>query len=123
MRSAVAIRPSPHTAGFAPPPAGKGGGARAAAVSACDLLLQSDYPCTRPVSRPRLREERGAAALQVPRDTFLSTETSVLRTDPTTREIYSCAERDHINSWLRTLAQIRQWPTTWPTRWFRPDTP
>jgi hypothetical protein len=43
--------------------------------------------------------------------------------DPTTREIYVCAERDQINSWLRTLAQIRQWPTTWPTRWFRPEAP
>jgi len=37
--------------------------------------------------------------------------------DITAREIYGHAERELINSWLRTLAQIRQWPTTWPTRW------
>jgi len=42
--------------------------------------------------------------------------------DPTTNEIYERAAREELNSWLRTLAQIRQWPTTWPTRWSPPQT-
>jgi hypothetical protein len=62
------------------------------------------------------RHRRRPANLHLPGDL-------VLLIDPTTREIYVCAERDQINSWLRTLAQIRQWPTTWPTRWFRPEAP
>ena len=37
--------------------------------------------------------------------------------DITTHEIYGYAEREEINSWLRTLAQIRTAPETWPTRW------
>lgn len=37
--------------------------------------------------------------------------------DITTHEIYDHAPRDHINSWLRTLAAIRRSPERWPTRW------
>jgi hypothetical protein len=37
--------------------------------------------------------------------------------DTTARLIYDHAERAAINSWLRTLGAIRQWPVTWPTRW------
>ena len=37
--------------------------------------------------------------------------------DITTHEIYGNAPRDQINSWLRTLAEIRRSPEHWPTRW------
>jgi len=37
--------------------------------------------------------------------------------DVVAREIYGRAEHHQINSWLRTLAQIRQLPQGWPTRW------
>lgn len=39
-------------------------------------------------------------------------------TDATTLLIYEAAERSLLNSWLRTLAAIRAWPCTYPTRWF-----
>jgi len=36
--------------------------------------------------------------------------------DVVAREIYGRAEHHQINSWLRTLTQIRQLPQGWPTR-------
>lgn len=43
--------------------------------------------------------------------------------DITTHMIYGLADRPAINSWLRTMNEIRQSPQTWPARWANLEEP